>query len=162
MQPPLQIGLGVEMRHHFRSKFLIDSLNEHGSCSSYSELKMFERCSAVMLSTEIPNFAYNHFLQYAPYNVDHNARSIDDNGTFHGMDLIIAFVTITLGTKTTMSSRRIKVTYEDIGTIGCFNIHNFSSYTRDIVYIQCAMNLYPISMYMSPIQNWFCGSYHWC
>ena len=27
---PLQIGLGVQMHHHFQSKFLMESLNSHG------------------------------------------------------------------------------------------------------------------------------------
>ena len=38
---PLQVGLAVQMHHHFGSKFLIDSLNSHGFCSSYSEVKKF-------------------------------------------------------------------------------------------------------------------------
>ena len=32
---PLQVGLGVQMHHHFQSKFLIESLNSHGCCCSY-------------------------------------------------------------------------------------------------------------------------------
>lgn len=30
---PLQLGLGVQMHHHFASKFLSDSLHAHGFCS---------------------------------------------------------------------------------------------------------------------------------
>ena len=33
---PLQFGLGVQMHHHFASRFLIDSLHKHGFCCSYS------------------------------------------------------------------------------------------------------------------------------
>ena len=36
---PLQIGLAVQMYHHFRSHFLIDSLSALGFCSSYAEVK---------------------------------------------------------------------------------------------------------------------------
>ena len=39
---PLQIGLGVQMYHHFSSKFLIDTLYRLGFCSSYTEIKKFE------------------------------------------------------------------------------------------------------------------------
>ena len=35
---PLQLGLAVQMHHHFRSRFLIDSLSAMGFCSSYSEV----------------------------------------------------------------------------------------------------------------------------
>ena len=35
---PLQVGLGIQLHHHFVSKFLIDSLNKHGFCCSYSEV----------------------------------------------------------------------------------------------------------------------------
>ena len=48
---PLQIGLGVQMHRHFGSKFLIDSLHQHGFCSSYQEVQRFERCAAVSHGT---------------------------------------------------------------------------------------------------------------
>ena len=35
---PLEIGLAIQMHHHFRSKFLIDILSAMGYCSSYSEV----------------------------------------------------------------------------------------------------------------------------
>ena len=40
---PLQLGLGVQMHHHFACKFLIDSLHAHGFCSSYPTVQKFER-----------------------------------------------------------------------------------------------------------------------
>jgi len=48
--PMLQIGLGVQMHHHFQSKFLIESLNSHGFCCSCDEVKVesYDR-SAVIL-----------------------------------------------------------------------------------------------------------------
>ena len=36
---PLQIGLGVQLHHHFASRFLIETLYRMGFCSSYDELK---------------------------------------------------------------------------------------------------------------------------
>jgi len=35
---PLQIGLVIQMHHHFGSKFLVDSLHQHGFCCSYGEV----------------------------------------------------------------------------------------------------------------------------
>lgn len=43
MTSPLQIGLGVQLHHHFGSRFLIDCLNKHGFCSSYAEVTKFEK-----------------------------------------------------------------------------------------------------------------------
>ena len=53
LMAPLQIGLGVQMHHHFQSKFLIESLNSHGFCCSYDEVKRYERCAS-MTEHEIP------------------------------------------------------------------------------------------------------------
>ena len=76
---PLQVGLAVQMHHHFASKFLTDSLCRHGFCSSYSEVKMFE--------LSVTN---DHFLQYVADNVDHNANTLDGYNIFHGMGIIAA------------------------------------------------------------------------
>lgn len=35
MIAPLQLGLGVQMHHHFASRFLVDTLHEHGFACSY-------------------------------------------------------------------------------------------------------------------------------
>ena len=51
---PFQIGLGIQMHHDFRSRFLIDSLNKHGFCVSYSEIFKYERCATVHQGTKIP------------------------------------------------------------------------------------------------------------
>ena len=74
---PLQIGLGVQMHHHFGSKFLINSLYAHGFCSSYKEVQKFERSAAVTQGTDIPNYTEGQFIQYVADNVDHNIRTID-------------------------------------------------------------------------------------
>ncbi|KAK7111326.1 hypothetical protein V1264_010980 [Littorina saxatilis] len=44
---PLQIGLGVQMHHHFGSRYLIDVLNAMGFSSSYTEVQRFEANAAV-------------------------------------------------------------------------------------------------------------------
>ena len=47
MIAPLQIGLGVQLHHHFASKFLIDTLYSMGFCVSYPELQKYESSAAV-------------------------------------------------------------------------------------------------------------------
>ena len=85
---PLQIGVTAQMHHHFGSRFLIDSLNSHGFCSSYSEVKKFEVSAADAQDKEIPGFIPGQFAQFIADNVDHNVRTIDGTNTFHGMGII--------------------------------------------------------------------------
>ena len=87
------------MHHHFSSKFLIDSLNSHGFCASYKTVQKYERSIAVAQGTKIPGYTPGHFVQYSADNVDHNLRTLDGTGTFHGMGIIAA---ITPGTKATI------------------------------------------------------------
>ncbi|VDI53290.1 Hypothetical predicted protein [Mytilus galloprovincialis] len=85
---PLQIGLAVQMHHHFGSRFLIDSLYNMGFSSSYSEVQRYEMNAAMSQGTDIPEVTEEGNLQYIADNVDHNLRTIDGHGTFHGMGII--------------------------------------------------------------------------
>ena len=60
----LQIGVAVQMHHHFGSEFFIDSLNSHGFCSSYSKVKKFEVSAADAQDKEIPGFIPGQFAQF--------------------------------------------------------------------------------------------------
>ncbi|EDO33944.1 predicted protein [Nematostella vectensis] len=40
---PLQVGLALQLHHHFASKFLIECLNAHGFCSPYETVQKYER-----------------------------------------------------------------------------------------------------------------------
>lgn len=51
-------------------------------------------------------------------NVDHNIRTIDGHGTFHGMGIIAA---VTPGTKESRIIPRLKVTTEEIKEVGKIN-----------------------------------------
>ena len=120
---PLQLGLGVQLHHHFSSRFLIDSLNNHGFCCSYSEVQLFERSASVCMGTDIPNLTPDRVVQYAADNVDHNTITIDGLNTFHGMGMI---ATITPGTKRSFHVPRITVPTEEICSIGHVNIKHFT------------------------------------
>ena len=85
---PLQIGLGVQLHHHFASEFLIDTLYNMGFCISYSEIQKYESSAAVSQGTDIVRFHSGQFIQYSADNVDHNIRTLDGNNTFHGMGMI--------------------------------------------------------------------------
>ena len=122
LMAPLQIGLGVQMHHHFSSTFLTDSFNAHGFCASYKTVTNYEKCAAAAQGTDIPECSPQHFVQYAADNVDHNIRTLDGNGTFHGMGII---ATITPGTKSKIPVPKSKVTTEDIAKTGSIEMCPF-------------------------------------
>jgi len=116
---PLQFGLGVQLYHHFSSRFLIDSLHHHGFCCSYQEVQRFEHNAAQSHGTDIPNLS-TEFVQYGADNVDHNSRTLDGHGTFHDMGMIVA---ITPETSSGQSIPRAKVTSLDVTAVGRVQIH---------------------------------------
>lgn len=122
---PLQVGLAIQLHHQFASKFLIDTLNALGFCSSYTEAQRFESSAAVSTGTDIPQFTTGTFLQYVADNVDHNVRTLNGHGTFHGMGIIAC---ATPGTVNNKPVPRIHVNKEEIiasGEIGISYIsHN--------------------------------------
>lgn len=126
---PLQIGLGVQMHHLFQSRFLVESLCKHGFACSYSEVKKFESCASYCQGSEIPKSS--SFLQFAGDNVDHNLRTIDGKGTFHGMGTIAM---LTPKTKLVRHIPRVNVTSEDIAKVGRINIHPYF-YNGDVLQI---------------------------
>ncbi len=80
----LQVGLGVQLHHHFASRFqTIDTLNKYGLCCSYSEVTKFE-CNAVVAQCN----RYSRFAHYVADNVDHNIQTIDGMNIFYGMEMI--------------------------------------------------------------------------
>ena len=85
---PVQIGMASQLHHHFSSRFLIVTLHNLGFCSSYSEVKKFERCAAVNQALLEKSEEKAHFFQYVGDNVDHDVATIDGMNTFHGMGLI--------------------------------------------------------------------------
>ncbi len=113
-----QLGLGVQLHHHFASKFLIDTLHIHGFSCSYIEVTKYV---AVTSGTEIPILTLGNFIQYAADNVDHN---IHTHNVFHRMGMI---ATVTPGTSSTRTILRVTVTAEDIAAVGHVNIEHYMS-----------------------------------
>ena len=121
---PIQLGLGVQMHSHFQSRFLIDTLNELGFSVSYSEVQKYERSAAMSNRTDIPGFIPGHFIQYAADNVDHDLRTLDGHGTFHGMGII---VNVTPKIQRTTIVKRITVTADDIAKVGKIDIRHYAA-----------------------------------
>ena len=127
---PLHVSLGVQLHHHFVSRFLIDSLHSHGFCCTYEEVHKFERNAVLSHGTDIPNFT-SESIQYAADNVDHNIRTLDGNDTFHSMGMIAA---ITPGTKTSNPILRAEVKFSDIAKVGRVPIQYHREERSAVVY----------------------------
>ena len=125
---PLQVGLGIQLHHHFASRFLIDSLSRHGFCCSYQEVQRFGKNAAVDQGTDIPNHT-SEFVQYVVDNVDHNIRTLDGNDTFHGMGIIAS---VTPGTKHNQLVPRAQVNPDDVSLTGRIQIQHQGSVTQGI------------------------------
>ena len=124
--------LGVQLYHHFASQFLIDTLHHLGFCCSYEEVHRFERNAAKFYGANIPDLS-TQFVQYAADNVDHNIRTLDGLGTFHGMGMI---ATITPGITSRKTIPRLKATSLDVAAVGRVDVrysreerHNFTAIT---------------------------------
>lgn len=129
---PLQIGIAIQMHHHFRSRFLIDTLHKFGFSSSYAEVQKFERNAAVLQGCDLKHLLNdNSQILCAADNVDHNVRTLDGNNTFHGMGMIAS---IKLPSKNSTKILRRTVTNQEILKASSINIVNYRE-AKDIVNI---------------------------
>ena len=75
---PRQMGLAVQLHHHYRSRLVIDTLHSMGFAASYNEVLRFERNAACVSDENIlGNVKGSHVLMVA-YHVDHNTVTIND------------------------------------------------------------------------------------
>ena len=77
-------------------------------------MQQFEHNAAQSHGTGIPNLS-TEFVQYGADNVDHNIRTLDGHGTFHGMGMVVA---VTPETSSGQSIPRAKVTSLDVTAVG--------------------------------------------
>ena len=87
---PLQIGLAVQMYHHFKSRYLVEALHSLGFCSSYSEVLNFVRNASIQSGgSELNGIITNDSaVSFICDNADHNLRTLKGENTFHGMGII--------------------------------------------------------------------------
>lgn len=121
---PLQLGLAVQVHDHFASRFIVDTLYQHGFASSYSEVQMYERSAAISQGLDPEPPRDGQFVQYVADNIDHNVRTLDGFNTFHGMGMISCF---TPGSLKVKPVPRVRVSSEDIIQVGRINIRYLKS-----------------------------------
>ena len=130
---PLQLGLGVQMHHHFGSKFLIDTLSNLGFSSSYWEVQKYESSAAATLKIYLPDYFPAQFLQFVADNVDHNIRTLDGHNTFHGMGVIGCS---TPATPVNVNIPRLNVQPKDLSDIGNINLRYYKVPEHEVSSLQ--------------------------
>jgi hypothetical protein len=90
---PFHLGLAVQLYHEFGSRGLVDNLNSHGFCSSYSEVRRFLTSVALKEEESIKEGVYvpdgivpvcqgGCLIQEGADNIDINTEIIDGKDTF--------------------------------------------------------------------------------
>ena len=88
---PVLFGVGVELDHLYRSKFLVDECARLGFSISSDEVSRYKQSVIRANANEQSLQAYpKSFTQWIADNVDHNIVTLDGQGTFHGMGIIAA------------------------------------------------------------------------
>lgn len=85
---PLQIALGVQIYHKTGSRQIVDTLHKLGFCSSYHEIRKFQKCAATECGEHATTEPEESFVQFVADNIDHNIATLDGLNTFHGMGMI--------------------------------------------------------------------------
>ena len=121
---PEQIGLALQLHHHFSSRFLIETLHNLGFYSSSSVVKKkFERCTSVDQTLLEESEEKAHIFQYVGDNVNHDIATIDGLNTFHGMGLV-EVSTPELPAKE-LSAPRKEVSGDEMTSIGTVPIYTY-------------------------------------
>jgi len=91
---PIPFSLAVSVDHSVASKSLSQLLAHLGYCVSYDEVTRFKQSVVACSNAEVA-----HGDEYPPAltrwiadNVDHNIKTLDGTGTFHGMGMIAVTV----------------------------------------------------------------------
>lgn len=81
--------------------------------------KKYELNAAITQKTDIPEALTSSHLQYIADNVDHNIRTIDGHGTFHGMGIVAS---VTPGFKRNSTVPRVNVDIEELKKLANIDI----------------------------------------
>ena len=92
--PPILFALAVEVDHLYGSRWLNDELYKLGFSISYSEVKRFKQASLSQpIDEQMKRFISDDaFTNFIADNVDHNIRTLDGHGTFHGMGIVASTI----------------------------------------------------------------------
>jgi hypothetical protein len=85
---PILFGLGVSLDHMFGSRKALDMLARLGFSISHDEVDRYKQSVVQCTKPDVPQSYSHSFTQWSGDNVDHNVKTLDGTGTFHGMGII--------------------------------------------------------------------------
>lgn len=85
---PILFGVGVSLDHMFGSRLLLDVLARLGFSITHDEVGRYKQSIVQCNHLDLPNSYAHSFTQWSGDNVDHNLKTLDGTGTFHGMGII--------------------------------------------------------------------------
>ena len=141
---PMQIQLGVQLHHTFRSKYLLEELHTLGATASYAEVQKFERNAAVFNEQSEQEYG-TPFIQYAGDNIDHQLRTINGEGTIHIMGM---FGAVTPWLKQTCKIPRKKVSNQEIIAAGYVQVYPCRKESKGVAKI--SFKKLPLNGYVDP------------
>ena len=79
------------MDHVFGSKWLINELSRLGFSITYDEVSRYKQSviQSESLENVLTEYSLGNFTQLVADNVNHNVATLDGQGTFHGMGIIV-------------------------------------------------------------------------
>jgi len=82
--------------HNYGSKFLLQQLSRLGMTASYDEVERYRQSvlEATCSDSGVGHTFPSGITQWVADNVDHNVRTLDGYGSFHGMGIISASVSL--------------------------------------------------------------------
>lgn len=110
------------MHYQFHSKLLTDTLHACGYSCAYNEVKRYKQSAAVEIRPDLTEMPSQCVVQFAADNVDHNLKTLDGKGTYHGMGMIAM---ITSATKRSEAIKKVRATSDDISQVGKIKFRNF-------------------------------------
>ena len=85
---PVLFGIGVSVDLVEGAQWLVKDLSRLGFSLSIDEVTRFKQSVVQSDGNDLPPYGPNVCIQWAADNVDHNVKTLDGTGTFHGMGII--------------------------------------------------------------------------
>jgi hypothetical protein len=85
---PILFGVGVSLDHLFGSRQLLDMLARLGFSVTHDEVGIYKQSVVQSDNSNAPESYPSSFTQWSGDNIDHNIKTLDGAGTFHGMGII--------------------------------------------------------------------------
>ncbi|VDI45290.1 Hypothetical predicted protein [Mytilus galloprovincialis] len=154
---PLQIALSGTNAPSLWIKIFIGHFEHSWFRFFYTEVQRFElNAAAAAHDRTNTQFGNGTFVQYIADNVDHNLRTLDGHGTFHGMGMIAA---VTPGFRLDKAVPRLSPTLKEVSDLAKINIEYYKMQSKQSLQAEFATMNYEPNMIDTTWKLDFCQKY---